>query len=407
MHGGPINLKSAILPDASLRFASLLDADLQAADLTRANLVHARLNRANLKNAILKDAVLDHADFADANLGKAVVTGANFTHARNLTQNQIDEAIGDASTTLPGHLARPAAWVETATPLSQSSGISHQKALIACIAASVMAGAILLGVNQEYWEPASTKPDRIEKPVALASPDGPAHSATTPNADPAGSKPDQEIFDSLSKGATAPLPSQAATENPVVRLMPPGGSPAIAPSAPSTANPTIDSSIRIYGVLGLSGPPPAATARVEIEPVPDALPPPAARDQPANMAVVEPAPPLPDRNPIVASVTAKSTMSLTSNAKPAAVPDTTIVESNPPLPERNPIVASTTEGSGAETGQSANARRALVRPPTQPKVTIPDQLKPGQKRAKGPEVAQQPIQLRPKSSTADVLAGGL
>ena len=38
MHGGPINFKSAILPDASLRFASLLDADLQAADLTRAAL---------------------------------------------------------------------------------------------------------------------------------------------------------------------------------------------------------------------------------------------------------------------------------------------------------------------------------------------------------------------------------
>jgi uncharacterized protein YjbI with pentapeptide repeats len=401
MHGGPINLKSAILPDASLRFASLLDADLQAADLTRADLIHARLNRANLKNAILKDAVLDHADFADAYLGKAVVTGASLSHARNLTQNQIDETIGDASTTLPAHLARPAAWVDVATPLSQPSSISHRKVLISCLAASMMAGAILLGFEKEYWEPASSiGPDQVEKPVALASPDDPANSATSSNADPAGSKPNQEIFDSLSKSVTAPPPQQNVPENSVVRLMPPEGTPAIGLSAPSTANPTIDSSIRIDGVLGLSGPAQAATARVEIEPFHAALPSPESNDQAANTTIVETAPPLPDRNPIVASVTSKSKM--------AAAANTTIVETTPPIPERNPIFASTTvKASSAEAEQSANEKRALVRPPTQPKTAIPDHVKPGQKTARRPEVVQPPIYVKPKNSTADVLAGGL
>lgn len=421
MHGGPINFKSAILPDASLRFASLLDADLQAADLTRADLMHARLNRANLKNAILKDAALDHADFADAYLGKAVVTGASLSHARNLTQNQIDETIGDASTTLPAHLARPAAWVEVATPLSQPSSIPHRKVLIACFAASTMAGAILLGFEQEYWDPASsTRPNQAEKPLAFASPDDPANSATSSNVDPEGSKPNQEIFDSLSKSVIAPRPQQGVSENAVVRLMPPEGTPAIGLSAPSTANPTIDSSIRVHGVLGLSGRAQSATARVGIESFLAAIPSPESNDQAANTTIVETAPPLPERNPIGASVTAKSKMPLPSNAKPAAAANTAIVETTPPLPERNPIVASVNAKSKlalpadpkpaapaiAEIEQPAIEKPVLVRPPTKPKIEIPN-VKPRQKTARRPEVVQPPIHVKPKNSTADVLAGGL
>ena len=408
MHGGPINFKSAILPDASLRFASLLDADLQAADLTRADLVHARLNRANLKNAILKDAVLDHADFADAYLAKAVVTGASLSHARNLTQNQIDETIGDASTTLPTHLARPAAWVEVVTPPSQPSPIPYRKALVACFAASMMAGVILLGFEEEYWEPASsTKPNQVEKPPALASPDDRANSPNSSTADPAVSKPNQEIFDSLSKTVTDPHPQQGVSENSVVSLMPPKGTPAIGLSAPS-ANPTIDTSIRVHGVLGLSGHPQAATARAGLESFLAALPSPESSDQAANTTIVETAPPFPERNPIVASTNAKSKMALPADANPAVAIDTTIVETAPPLPERNPIVASTTvKAPSAQAEQSSNEKRALARSPTPPKIAIPDHVKPGQKTAKRPEVVQQPIRMKPKSSTADVLAGGL
>jgi uncharacterized protein YjbI with pentapeptide repeats len=61
VHGGPINLRSARLPDAFLRFASLKEADLEAANLSGADLVHAQLDRANLKNANLSRALLEHA----------------------------------------------------------------------------------------------------------------------------------------------------------------------------------------------------------------------------------------------------------------------------------------------------------------------------------------------------------
>ena len=394
MHGGPINFKSAILPDASLRFASLLDADLQAADLTRADLVHARLNRANLKNAILKDAVLDHADFADAHLGKAVVTGASLSHARNLTQNQIDETIGDASTTLPAHLARPAAWGEVATTLPQPSAIPYRKPLIACLAASMMVGVIMLGVKQEYWEPASiTKPDQGEKPPAFAAPDVRANSANSPTADPAVSESNQEIFDSPSNSVTASRPQQGVSENSVVRLLPPEGIPVIGLSASSTANPTINSSVRVQGVLGLNSHEQAATARVGLESSFAALPSLEFNEQAADTTIVETAPPLPERNPIVASVTPKSMMALPADAKPAApAPTSDRLRINRP---------------SAETEQPANEKPALMRPPLQPKIAIPDHVKAGQKKAKRPEVVQQPIHVKPKSSTADVLAGGL
>jgi hypothetical protein len=137
VHGGPINLRSAILPDASLRFASLLDADLQAADLTRADLVHARLNRANLSNAILKDAVLDHADFAEAELGRAVLTGASLKHARNLTQSQIENTIGDPSTSLPDDLEMPAAWRPRTAPRALTKNPTSARPGMMIVAAAV------------------------------------------------------------------------------------------------------------------------------------------------------------------------------------------------------------------------------------------------------------------------------
>ena len=40
----------------------------------------------------------------------ANLAAANLKDARNLTQGQIDEALGDALTVLPDHLARPEGW---------------------------------------------------------------------------------------------------------------------------------------------------------------------------------------------------------------------------------------------------------------------------------------------------------
>ena len=108
--GGPINLSFARLRHASLRFATLTGANLEMADLSDADFSDARLDGANLSGADLSEALLDRADFAAAKLGGANLSSANLQGARNLTQSQIDEALGDALTLLPPHLTRPEGW---------------------------------------------------------------------------------------------------------------------------------------------------------------------------------------------------------------------------------------------------------------------------------------------------------
>ena len=108
--GGPINFSFARLRHASLRFATLTGANLEMADLSDADLSDARLDSANLSGADLSEALLDRANFAGAKLGGANLSGASLQEARNLTQGQIDEALGDALTLLPSHLRRPEGW---------------------------------------------------------------------------------------------------------------------------------------------------------------------------------------------------------------------------------------------------------------------------------------------------------
>ena len=80
------------------------------ADLSDADLSDARLDGANLSGADLSEALLDRADFAGAKFGGVNLSGASLLEARNLTQDQIDEALGDALTVLPPHLTRPEGW---------------------------------------------------------------------------------------------------------------------------------------------------------------------------------------------------------------------------------------------------------------------------------------------------------
>jgi hypothetical protein len=114
--GGPVNFSFTRLRHASLRFATLTGANLEMADLSEADLSDARLEGANLSGADLSEAILDRADFAGAKFGGVNLAGASLLGARNLTQTQVDEALGDARTVLPPHLARPAGW---------SSDVSH------------------------------------------------------------------------------------------------------------------------------------------------------------------------------------------------------------------------------------------------------------------------------------------
>jgi hypothetical protein len=108
--GGPINFAFTRLRHASLRFATLTGANLEMADLSEADLSDARLDGANLSGADLSEALLERADFTGARLGGANLAGASLKEARNLTQGQIDEALGDALTILPAQLVRPEGW---------------------------------------------------------------------------------------------------------------------------------------------------------------------------------------------------------------------------------------------------------------------------------------------------------
>ncbi len=108
--GGPINLRGADLAGAALRYATLTGADLEDANLAGADLAHARLEGANLAGADLTDATVDHADLDKAVLDSALMTGASFANARNMTEDQIAVAHGDASTLLPAALMPPASW---------------------------------------------------------------------------------------------------------------------------------------------------------------------------------------------------------------------------------------------------------------------------------------------------------
>ena len=109
-HGGPIDLSDALLNHADLHSAALPGARLANSDLRHANLALALLAGADLSFANLSCAVLDHADLDGATLRGAIVEGARLDLARNLTQAQIDEALGDAQTTLPADLQVPGAW---------------------------------------------------------------------------------------------------------------------------------------------------------------------------------------------------------------------------------------------------------------------------------------------------------
>jgi hypothetical protein len=110
INGGPVNLAGARLRHASLRFATLSGADLSGADLSDTDLSEARLNGANLSGADLTEALLDQADFAGACLAGADLSGTSLIEVRNITQAQLDEAIGDLLTVLSPHLSRPRSW---------------------------------------------------------------------------------------------------------------------------------------------------------------------------------------------------------------------------------------------------------------------------------------------------------
>jgi uncharacterized protein YjbI with pentapeptide repeats len=98
------DLSRASLEGTELSRTLLGGANLSHALLTGANLSIASLNGTNLSHALLTDANLSFAALNDANLSGANLSGANLSSARNLTQEQLDTACGNADTKLPESL---------------------------------------------------------------------------------------------------------------------------------------------------------------------------------------------------------------------------------------------------------------------------------------------------------------
>jgi len=75
--------------------------DLHGAYLRRTDLSGTILERANLAEADFSNADMRDADFKDAILEGTILKGADLTGAKNLTRDQLRQAILDRETKLP------------------------------------------------------------------------------------------------------------------------------------------------------------------------------------------------------------------------------------------------------------------------------------------------------------------
>ena len=106
------NLQSASFKGANLEGANLQECALMQANLEGAGLSLARLSGATLDEANLRDAILRGADLESADLFKTRLEGTDLSDVSGLTQEQINQAVGDKHTKLPKHIQTPPAWLE-------------------------------------------------------------------------------------------------------------------------------------------------------------------------------------------------------------------------------------------------------------------------------------------------------
>jgi uncharacterized protein YjbI with pentapeptide repeats len=104
-----------VLDNANLRGANLTGANLEyismeGSILRYIHLVDTDLSNANLSNVDLGRAYFENVDLSGANLSGTDLSGVDLRDSTGLTQEQIDEAIGDERTQLPDDLQRPATW---------------------------------------------------------------------------------------------------------------------------------------------------------------------------------------------------------------------------------------------------------------------------------------------------------
>jgi uncharacterized protein YjbI with pentapeptide repeats len=80
--------------------------DIHGAFVRRTNLSGASLRGANMAGADATNAILRGADFENAILRGTILRGADLTDAKNLTPEQLSEAVIDDHTILPNYIDR-------------------------------------------------------------------------------------------------------------------------------------------------------------------------------------------------------------------------------------------------------------------------------------------------------------
>jgi hypothetical protein len=119
-----IDLANTDLRNSNFTKANFSACWFNAADLRGANFLRADLRSTSFRNADLSKAFfyemqkvenVENADFKDANLEGTQFHDVDLSAAKNLTQDQINQAVGKYNTKLPDGLVRPASWGEKFT----------------------------------------------------------------------------------------------------------------------------------------------------------------------------------------------------------------------------------------------------------------------------------------------------
>lgn len=101
------DLRGARLEETTLNGAWMIGANLRGAEMDGAELRGARMRNANLQGAELDVAIVENTDISGANMQLVWLRGVDCRGFENLTQEQIDSAFGDATTTLPDDFTTP------------------------------------------------------------------------------------------------------------------------------------------------------------------------------------------------------------------------------------------------------------------------------------------------------------
>ncbi|SMX28018.1 Secreted effector protein PipB [Pelagimonas phthalicica] len=126
------SLRSAILVNANLHKSTLYAANLSAANLRSANLSNANLQEADLTNSILIASDLSRGYFSGTNFEGSQVASdltskpTDLRLANNLSQQHLQQMIGDRNTFIPKHLFRPEHWYEEFEETNESADLLSQ-----------------------------------------------------------------------------------------------------------------------------------------------------------------------------------------------------------------------------------------------------------------------------------------